>query len=301
MLFRSSVFLALAISRGLTMAIANPSQELLMRSGFAADLLMAKEEANLRYIEVSQRFDEENTQKEALTAQKMQAGPASGAERSSESSAKVLTGLLADIHTDVVKGYGKRIAGHVQEALSSGIEASDILNEALIPAINLVGDYFARQKYFLPQLMLSADAMRKAVDDLEPVLKQNRSDVSGPVVVIATVKGDVHDIGKNLVAMMMSNYGFDVHDLGKDVDKTTIIDAALEYNAQIICLSALMTTTMQYMKEVVELANEKCPEAKVIIGGAATTQSYADEIGAAGYSEDAVGAVALVKRLLKLE
>ena len=149
--------------------------------------------------------------------------------------------------------------------------------------------------------MLSADAMRKAVDDLEPVLKQNRSDVSGPVVVIATVKGDVHDIGKNLVAMMMSNYGFDVHDLGKDVDKTTIIDAALEYNAQIICLSALMTTTMQYMKEVVELANEKCPEAKVIIGGAATTQSYADEIGAAGYSEDAVGAVALVKRLLKLE
>ena len=297
----NSVFLALAISRGLTMAIANPSQELLMRSGFAADLLMAKEEANLRYIEVSQKFDEENAQKEALAAKKMQAGPASGAERSGESSAKVLTGLLADIHTDVVKGYGKRIAGHVQEALSSGIEASDILNEALIPAINLVGDYFARQKYFLPQLMLSADAMRKAVDDLEPVLKQNRSDVSGPVVVIATVKGDVHDIGKNLVAMMMSNYGFDVHDLGKDVDKTKIIDAALEYNAQIICLSALMTTTMQYMKEVVELANEKCPEAKVIIGGAATTQSYADEIGAAGYSEDAVGAVALVKRLMKLE
>ena len=289
-----------------------------MRSGFAADLLMAKEEANLRYIEVSQKFDEENAQKEALAAQKMQAALAagaagdnglpsaggsavSGAASNGEGSAKALTGLLADIHTDVVKGYGKRIVGHVQEALTSGIEASDILNEALIPAINLVGDYFARQKYFLPQLMLSADAMRKAVDDLEPVLKQNRSDVSGPVVVIATVKGDVHDIGKNLVAMMMSNYGFDVHDLGKDVDKTTIIDAALEYNAQIICLSALMTTTMQYMKEVVELANEKCPDAKVIIGGAATTQSYADEIGAAGYSEDAVGAVALVKRLLKLE
>lgn len=356
----NSVFLALAISRGLTMAIANPSQELLMRSGFAADLLMAKEEANLRYIEVSQRFDEENAQKEVLAAQKMQSALAAGAAgtnglanagaggagnanaqsvggsgaagtgsgntavgsgnmavslgntvsgvagsiegaASNNSSAKALTGLLADIHTDVVKGYGKRIVGHVQEALSSGIEASDILNEALIPAINLVGDYFAKQKYFLPQLMLSADAMRKAVDDLEPVLKQNRSDVSGPVVVIATVKGDVHDIGKNLVAMMMSNYGFDVHDLGKDVDKTTIIDAALEYNAQIICLSALMTTTMQYMKEVVELANEKCPEAKVIIGGAATTQSYADEIGAAGYSEDAVGAVALVKRLLNLE
>lgn len=297
----NSVFLALAISRGLTMAIANPSQELLMRSGFAADLLMAKEEANLRYIEVSQRFDEENAQKEVLKPQKIQSGLATDAESNSENSVKVLTGLLADIHTDVVKGYGKRIVGHVQEALSSGIEASDILNEALIPAINLVGDYFAQQKYFLPQLMLSADAMRKAVDELEPVLKQNRSDVAGPVVVIATVKGDVHDIGKNLVAMMMSNYGFDVHDLGKDVDKTTIIDAALEYNAQIICLSALMTTTMQYMKEVVELANEKCPEAKVIIGGAATTQSYADEIGADGYSEDAVGAVALVKRLLKLE
>lgn len=321
----NAVFLALAISRGLTMAIANPSQELLMRSGYAADLLMAKDEANLRYIEVSQKFDEEKARKDALEMQKIQAAAAKEAtgaaeesqnqksqeqsqkdkdslknEGEADQSVKALSGILADIHTDVVKGYGKRILGHVQEALDAGIEASDILNEALIPAINLVGDYFAQQKYFLPQLMLSADAMRKAVDELEPVLKKNQSGAKGPVVVIATVKGDVHDIGKNLVAMMMSNYGFDVHDLGKDVDKVTIIDAALKYNAQIICLSALMTTTMQYMKEVVELANEKCPEAKVIIGGAATTESYAREIGAAGYSEDAVGAVALVKRLLGL-
>lgn len=349
----NSIFLALAISRGLTMAIANPSQELLMRSGFAADLLMAKEGAQLAYIEASQTYDAQQEEKKArelekLRRQTVESGTASGITSgitaksdinqrqsagdgqmagdqgtavgdtsgnttggntsgdasggSSEAETKpVLSGILAQIHTDVLKGYSKRISGHVAEALESGVEASDILNDALIPAINLVGDYFSQQKYFLPQLMMSADTMRKAVDDLEPVLKKNQTGQSGPVVVIATVKGDVHDIGKNLVAMMMRNYGFDVHDMGKDVDKETIIEAAEKYDAQIICLSALMTTTMQYMSEVIEVARVRCPKTKVIIGGAATTESFAEEIGADGYSADAVGAVALVKRLLNIE
>ncbi len=121
----------------------------------------------------------------------------------------------------------------------------------------------------------------------------------GWTVVIATVEGDIHDIGKNLVAMMMKNYGFNVIDLGKDVPARQIIDAAKEHHADIIALSALMTTTMQRMRDVVNLARQEGIGAKIIIGGAVITQDYADEIGADGYSEDAVGAVALVRRLME--
>ena len=127
-------------------------------------------------------------------------------------------------------------------------------------------------------------------------------DETGPkvTIVIATVEGDIHDIGKNLVALMLKNYGFRVVDLGKDVSKETIVQAAIDENADIIALSALMTTTMMRMKDVVELVREKNVDAKVIIGGAVITQSYADEIGADGYSKDAADAVRLVQRLMGL-
>ena len=173
----------------------------------------------------------------------------------------------------------------------------NILDDALIPAINKVGEYFNVKKYFLPQLMLSTEAMRTGVDYLEPLLLDS-VESAGYTVVIATVEGDIHDIGKNLVAMMMKNYGFNVIDLGKDVPAEQIVAAAAKYQADIIALSALMTTTMQKMREVVALVREKSLTSKVIIGGAVITQDYADEIGADGYSEDAVGAVALVKRLM---
>ena len=120
-----------------------------------------------------------------------------------------------------------------------------------------------------------------------------------PVVVIATVEGDIHDIGKNLVALMLKNYGFQVIDLGKDVSKEVIVEAAKEYNADIIALSALMTTTMKQMKEVIVYARKQGVKAKIMIGGAVITQEYADEIGADGYSKDAAEAVRLAGRLLK--
>ena len=121
-----------------------------------------------------------------------------------------------------------------------------------------------------------------------------------PVVVIATVEGDIHDIGKNLVALMLKNYGFRVIDLGKDVPKEKIIEAAREHHAQVIALSALMTTTMQQMRHVIDYAREQKTEAKIIVGGAVITQEYADEIGADGYSKDAADAVKLTKRILNL-
>lgn len=157
----------------------------------------------------------------------------------------------------------------------------------LIPAINEVGVLFDKQKYFLPQLISSANTMEQAVEYLEPLLKEGGIQEKMPTIIIATVEGDIHDIGKNLVALMLRNYGYDVIDLGKDVPADEIIAAAKEHNASIIVLSALMTTTMMRMKDTIALKEKEHLDVKVMIGGAVTTQSFADEIGADGYSADA--------------
>ncbi|MDE5598601.1 MAG: cobalamin-dependent protein, partial [Lachnospiraceae bacterium] len=170
----------------------------------------------------------------------------------------------------------------------------------LLPGINEVGELFDKGKYFLPQLIASAEAMKASIEYLEPLLMKENNDKEMPVVVIATVEGDIHDIGKNLVTLMLKNYGFKVIDLGKDVPKEKIIEAAVKYNAKVIALSALMTTTMQQMKHVINYAKEKNVDAKVIIGGAVITQEYADEIGADGYSKDAADAVKLTQRILNI-
>ena len=197
-----------------------------------------------------------------------------------------------------MKGNRTKIEELTKQALEKGKQASEILNLDLIPAINEVGLLFEKQKYFLPQLIASAETMELAMKVLEPLLVKSTGEKRGTVV-IATVKGDIHDIGKNLVALMLRNYGFEVIDLGKDVESENIIQAAKEHHADFIALSALMTTTMTRMKEVVELRNSAGLSAKVIIGGAVTTAQYAEEIGADGYSKDAQSAVKLVLSLLQ--
>ena len=182
--------------------------------------------------------------------------------------------------------------------MEQGFEAKALLDEVLLPAINEVGELFDKGKYFLPQLIASAEAMKAAIEYMEPVLLQAKSGKDMPTVVIATVEGDIHDIGKNLVALMLKNYGFHVIDLGKDVPKERIIEAAREHRAQVIALSALMTTTMQQMRHVIDYAKEREIEAKIIIGGAVITEEYAQEIGADGYSKDAADAVKLTQKLL---
>ncbi len=150
----------------------------------------------------------------------------------------------------------------------------------------------------MPQLISSAETMEKAIEYLEPLLAKERGDKKLATIVIATVKGDIHDIGKNLVALMLRNYGYRVIDLGKDVESEHIIDVAKKEGAAIIGLSALMTTTMMEMKEVVRLVREQDIKAKIIIGGAVVTKQFADEIGADGYSADAGEAVKLVNSLI---
>ena len=287
--FINTAFLTLAIREGLTMAIANPSQELLVSCALAADLLLAKEDSDIRYIEYVNEVKEKREQKEAALS--------SATAKTDTTPVKSANTLRDNLREAVLKGNRNGIAKLTKEALDGGEQPSDLLNEVLLPAINTVGEYFDKGKYFLPQLISSAEAMKNSIEVLEPLLLTGNSTEDMPVVVIATVEGDIHDIGKNLVALMLKNYGFRVIDLGKDVPKEKIIEAAKENNAQIIALSALMTTTMQRMKEVISYAKEQGVGAKVMIGGAVITQEYADEIGADGYSKDAADAVKLAKRL----
>lgn len=275
------------------MAIANPSQDMLVSCALAADLLLAKTDADIRYIEYVDRLP----RKKVVLQDKAPAISESKQSPGGESRQKPEDESRQRLYHAVLKGNRGGIAAITQDMLSQGEKPELLLNEILLPAINEVGELFDKGKYFLPQLIGSAEAMKISIELLEPLLAKKTDDQDMPVVVIATVEGDIHDIGKNLVALMLKNYGFRVIDLGKDVPKEKIIEAARENNAQIIALSALMTTTMQRMREIVACAKQENVHARIMIGGAVITQEYADEIGADGYSRDAAEAVKVAKRL----
>lgn len=288
--FVNTAFLTMAIAKGLTMAIANPSQELLMNAAYASDLLLNKEEADIRYIG-------------NVTPLLMEAG--TGAKRKNDDlpgnaaeGNKSDVGIRSRLYENVLKGNKRTMIDDVKAFLAEGNSPQSVIEEHLIPAINEVGILFDQKKYFLPQLISSAEAMELAISHVEPLLPKAEGGKEMPVIVMATVEGDIHDIGKNLVVLMLKNYGYRVVDLGKDVPKEVIVESAIKEKADIIGLSALMTTTMMRMKDVVEYAKEKNVASKIIIGGAVITQSFADEIGADGYSKDAAEACRLVERLL---
>lgn len=273
----NSAFLAMAMAKGMNLAIANPSSQMLMDAMYASALLLHKPGADLAYINHCQQ--QEKVEKKAEPAKKEE-GP--------------------KVFEAVVNGDRDGILGEVKKELALGTTPSEIIDAKLIPAINKVGQLFDDQTYFLPQLISGAEAMKKAIEYLEPMLADDtRQELA--TIVIATVEGDIHDIGKNLVALMLKNYGYKVIDLGKNVPKEEIIETAMKENADIIALSALMTTTMMEMKEVILHKKEMGCKAKVIIGGAVITESFAEEIGADGYSKDAAEAVKLVENLLKGE
>ena len=307
--FVNTAFLTLAIQAGLTMAIANPSQELLMSCALAADLLLNKEEAALRYIEYAGGVRERREEKEAELAKKLallenqgttaKTGTAgNAAKETTADNGPQINEMQDKLKTAVLKGNRNGIVKITKEALESGEKPAELLNQVLLPTINQVGEFFDQGKYFLPQLIASAEAMKNSIEVLEPLLQTGGTGEEMPVVVIATVEGDIHDIGKNLVALMLKNHGFHVIDLGKDVPQAKILESAKEHHAEFIALSALMTTTMQRMREIVAAAKEEGITAKIIIGGAVITQEYADEIGADGYSKDAADAVKLAKSLM---
>jgi 5-methyltetrahydrofolate--homocysteine methyltransferase len=309
----NAAFLTMAISKGLTMAIANPSQELLMNAAFASDMLLHRPESDIRYIEHMNRMTELHEMEQQEQMKKLQAAAARG-EAAEPGTAPGNTGgtqhtldraqgadtAVGDnaVFKAVLKGNKETIIDEVKKQLAAGDKPDAVINQYLIPAINEVGELFNRKKYFLPQLIGSANTMKLAIEYLEPLLERKSGGADMPTIVFATVEGDIHDIGKNLVVLMLKNYGYHVIDLGKDVPAETIVDTAMKEKAAIIGLSALMTTTMMRMQDVIELCRQKGCTSKVIIGGACITQSFADEIGADGYSGDAAECVKLVERIL---
>ena len=286
--FVNTAFLTMAISKGLTMAIANPSQDLLMNAAYASDLLLNKEGSDVRYIE--------NVKSLSMTSGNRVPATKQEDKKTQENAGNTEHSKL---YENVLKGNKRTMVDDVKAFLAAGNAPQSVIEEHLIPAINEVGVLFDQKKYFLPQLISSAEAMETAISYVEPMLPKAESGEDTATIVVATVEGDIHDIGKNLVVLMLKNYGYNVIDLGKDVPKEEIVATAMKENAAIIGLSALMTTTMMRMKDVVEYAKEQNCSAKIIIGGAVITQGFADEIGADGYSKDAAEACRVVERLLE--
>ncbi|MFA4886286.1 MAG: homocysteine S-methyltransferase family protein [Desulfotomaculaceae bacterium] len=276
--FINTAFLAMAVEKGLCTVIANPSSEMLINIKMACDVLTLRDKNSLKYIG---RFTGNNTVQPKRDERKNPLKP------------------VEKIYNCVLVGDKEEVVSFLKEAINEGVKPKDIVDIYLIPAITKVGELYDEKKYFLPQLIQSAETVKTAFDYLQPYISQDKtgSVKTSVSIVLATVKGDIHDIGKNIVGLMLRNYGFDVIDLGKDVRAEDIIAKGKETGASIIGLSALMTTTMVEMKNIIQLAKDKGLNFKFMIGGAVVNDKYAVEIGADGYAKDAYEAVKLAKKL----
>jgi corrinoid protein of di/trimethylamine methyltransferase len=207
---------------------------------------------------------------------------------------------LKQLYDSVVSGDAKATQALTKQALADGVDPLKLVNEYMVPAMDEVGRRFEANEYFVPELLISARAMKAALELIRPLLTARGDQPLGRVA-IGTVKGDLHDIGKNLVGSLLEGGGFEVIDLGVNVTPEKFIATVNEKNANIIAMSALLTTTMPAMKTTIDALKQAGvrTKVKVLIGGAPITQKYADEIGADGYSENAVGAVALAKKAVK--
>ena len=274
----NQAFLGLACGRGLTSAIANPGANGIVSTIESADALRALDPGLKRFI-----------------------AKHANVVRSTEKSVETARTPDMILKNAVVNSLPDAVENAVKNALEAGFKADYLVNEILIPALTEVGSRFEKKEYFLPQLMQSAEAMRLAMNYLEPELKKDRGNTeSGPVFVLATVEGDIHDIGKNILNMLLGNHGFNVIDLGKDVPAEKIVETAVREKAVCIGLSALMTTTMPRMREVIELLKEKELNYPVIVGGAAVDASFAEEISAI-YASDAMAAVRAAQKIANID
>ena len=270
----NSAFLAMAIGNGLDVAIINPMDELMKNAWQSAALLAGRDENAENYLTLN------STQSTADYAVVVETDQPS----------------IELVKRSVVKGSGG-IVKIVQALLDNGVAPMEIINEGLIVGLNEVGEQYEKGVFFLPQLMRSAEVSQQAFDLLESHLGSADA-MQKATLVIGTVKGDIHDIGKNMVAVMVKNHGYRVVDLGKNVSAETFVAAVKEHNAEFLGLSALMTTTMQEIPQIITALRAECPNTKVIIGGAVITEEFAQESGADGFGRDAVQTVKLMDILL---
>ncbi len=275
----NSTFLTMAAASGLSSCIAHPGNARIREALAAAEVLLNRDPNAERFIADYAEWKPGNT---AVIG----GGVVSG-------------GAATTAFEAVVKGDKDNVIDLIRKELDAGVTPFDVVNRMLIPAITEVGDKYERKEYFLPQLLRSAETMQHGFAHLKPMLEDEGGATVKPTIIMATVEGDIHDIGKNIVCLMLGNHGFNVVDLGKDVKAQTIVEAAAEHGAKLIGLSALMTTTMVRMKDTIDLLRERgMHDVKVMVGGAVVTQAFADAIGAHGYSLDAVAAVRLAQNLV---
>ena len=274
----NSYFYAMAMQNGLTAGIINPSSEDMMKAYRSYNALMDFDENCTNYISTYAGTTE------TVTVQASQAAAAAG-------NAPKAAGVEMTLKYAIERGL-KEEAYHITRDLIGTREPLDIIQEELIPALNVVGEGFEKGTVFLPQLLMSADAAKIAFAVIKDVLASSgQEEEKKEKIILATVKGDIHDIGKNIVKVLLENYGFDVIDLGKDVPPEAIVEKAVEENVTLVGLSALMTTTVVSMEETIKLLREKKPDCKVMVGGAVLNQDYADMIGADFYGKDAMQSV----------
>jgi len=277
----NSSFLSMCIANGLVAAIANPSNQEIMSAKFASDALCLRDEQCASFIEkymgslVSDKLQTKTTKK----------------DRSQ----------IEIIREAVLKGDRSHIEEIINEALLTGLDAYYITNELLIPSIREVGDLYNKKIYFMPQLIMSAETVKKAFEILDPLLEKRESVTKKKTILIATVKGDIHDIGKNIVALVLKNHGYNVIDLGKDVSPEQIFNAARKHAPFAIGLSALMTTTMPAMRDTIDFFKRKgITDIKFILGGAVVDEEFANSLGAL-YAKDAIHAVKVLDSFIQEE
>lgn len=268
----NSAFFSMALSHGLDAAIINPYSAPMMAAYYSGCALTGKDEGFARYI----AFADENTAIEKPEVKK-EAKP-----------------VLQDA---IIKGQGAQAARITAEMIKTDAPL-DIINNHIVPALDFVGTGFENNRFYLPQLLMSAEAAQSAFEVIKKTMPSSGGK-SGHKIVLATVKGDIHDIGKNIVKVLLENYGYDVIDLGRDVGSEQILEAVVENGVKMVGLSALMTTTVPAMEQTIQLLKEKCPDVKVTVGGAVLTQEYADMIGADFYSKEAMATVRYAEKLFK--
>ncbi|GAB6112648.1 homocysteine S-methyltransferase family protein [Desulfomicrobium salsuginis] len=272
----NSTFLAMAMGAGMTSFIANPNTARLRESLAAGEVLLGRDRQASSFIAAYSGWTPGAS-----------AGPAVAATAEEEGS---------PVFTAVMKGQKDRIADLLAGRIAEGADPFALVDGEMIPAIARVGEKYERKEYFLPQLLLCAETMQTGFDSIRHLLVREGQEARDTVV-MATVEGDIHDIGKNIVCLMLRNFGYNVVDLGKDVAAADIVAAAVEHGASVIGLSALMTTTMVRMEDTVRLVRERGLTCRVMVGGAVVTRAYADMIGAHGYADDAVAAVRVATQL----
>lgn len=281
--YLNTTFLTMAMYAGLDLAIMNPSSEEMMAAVYAYNVLTNRDKQSGRYIA---RYADQVPASAAL-AKAMQDKAASGVPAAAEAAGPAVSGPYAPLMKAVEQGL-KGEAAACTKALLAEKEPLELVDEALIPALDIVGVKYEKGKLFLPQLLQAASAAQSAFDEIKTAIAQRGgAGASKGRIVLATVKGDVHDIGKNIVKVILENYGFEVIDLGRDVPVETVVETVREKNVHLVGLSALMTTTLKSMEETIAALHAAKLDCKVMVGGAVLTPEYAEKIGADWYAKDA--------------